>query len=201
MPEPTVFLLDDDPAVRSSLEALLSGAGWPVAAYATAADFLAQGGGDRPGCLLLDLCLPGRDGLTLQAELAARGRPLPIIILTGHGDVPRAVQALKAGAVDFLEKPCDRETLLAAVQRALAAETAGPPAGAGVRAQAGLTPREDQVLERVVAGATTKEIAHALGISPRTAELHRARMMQKMGVRTVAALVQRLTGSDQDPLS
>ena len=191
--EPPVFIVDDDPAVCDSLAVLLKASGFGVETFESATQFLASGGAARHGCLIADIRMPDMDGLALQEELARRGALLAVIIVTGHGDVPLAVRAMKAGAVDFLEKPFDEESLMFSVRRA--AETissAGNRIAAlqdGQARLADLTKREREVLDLVVAGRANKVIAHELSISPRTVELHRARVMDKMNARTVADLV------------
>lgn len=190
---PTVFVVDDDEDVRDSLHALLESAGWPVEQFASAADFLASAGLERGGCLVTDVRMPGMDGLALQAALAERGAGLPVIVVTGHGDVPLAVQAMKAGAVDFLEKPFDDEQLLASVSRAAALrlqdqERQAAASAARARLET-LTPRERQVLDLLVQGHPNKAIAFELDISPRTVEIHRAHLMEKMDARSLSDLV------------
>ncbi|MBN8874258.1 MAG: response regulator transcription factor [Rhodospirillales bacterium] len=188
-----VHVVDDDDAVRDSLAFLLESSDFTVRTYASAADFLAVAAQFRTGCLLTDVRMPGMDGLTLQTQLAALGCRLPVIVMTGHGDVPIAVQALKNGASDFLEKPFDDDTLLAAVRGAitesLRAEQAAASAAELGERLAALTPREREVMERLVAGQANKTIAFDLGTSPRTVEVQRARVMEKMGARSLAELV------------
>jgi len=191
--EPTVHVVDDDLAVRSALALLLRAEGLAVRAYADAASFLAGCDPSAPGCVVADLDMPGMSGLELQERLLERGSPLPVIILTGHGDVPAAVRALKRGAVDFVEKPYDPGALIATIREALERDrrrraSAAEAARVAARAAA-LTPREREVMERVAAGAASKVIAAELAISERTVELHRARMMRKMGARSLAELV------------
>ncbi len=193
MDEPTVHVVDDDLAVRSALALLLRAEGLAVRAYADAASFLAGCDPSAPGCVVADLDMPGMSGLELQERLLERGSPLPVIILTGHGDVPAAVRALKRGAVDFVEKPYDPGALIATIREALERDrrrraSAAEAARVAARAAA-LTPREREVMERVAAGAASKVIAAELAISERTVELHRARMMRKMGARSLAELV------------
>jgi RNA polymerase sigma factor (sigma-70 family) len=192
-PVGTVFVVDDDPAMRDALGWLLRSAGHTVEAFPSAEAFLAADDPERPGCLVLDVRMPGMDGLALQAALNARGASRPAVILTGHADVALAVQAVKAGAVDFLEKPFDDAVLLARVAEALAADDRLRVAQAereAVRDRlAALTPREQEVLELIVAGHANKEIAAVLGVSPRTVEVHRARVMEKTGAQSVAELV------------
>jgi len=192
-PESIVFVVDDDSAVRESLAMLLGLAGYSVMSYDSAQRFLAEAELSARDCLIVDIRMPGMDGMELQQELIRRRCTIPVIIVTGHGDVPLAVQAMKAGAVDFLEKPFAREVLLAAVRRALDRST--QPAIVGIaqdeidRRLALLTEREREVYEGVVAGKQTKIIAHELGTSPRTIEIHRARMMHKMEARNLQDLV------------
>ena len=191
--EPPVFIVDDDPDVRDSLALLLKSSGFQSETFDSATKFLASGGASRQGCLIADIRMPDMDGLALQEELTRRGALLAVIIVTGHGDVPLAVRAMKAGAVDFLEKPFDEEALIFSVKRAAnQASSASNRVAALQDAQtrlADLTKREREVLDLVVAGRANKVIAHELGISPRTVELHRARVMDKMNARTVADLV------------
>jgi two-component system response regulator FixJ len=191
--EPSIYVVDDDPDVRDSLATLLRSSGFKAETFESATAFLAGGGAARQGCLIADIRMPDMDGLALQEELARRGALLAVIIVTGHGDVPLAVRAMKAGAVDFLEKPFDEESLMFSVRRAAdAISSAGNRIAAMQDAQsrlADLTKREREVLDLVVAGRANKVVAHELSISPRTVELHRARVMDKMNARTVADLV------------
>lgn len=192
MKQRTIHIVDDDDAVRESLRALLAAAGFATAAYASGRAFLAAFQPAWRGCALLDVRLPDVGGLEIQAELARRGATLPIIIVTGHADVPMAVKALKAGAADFIQKPVDEDVLIASIERALAG--ASKPMAGGVDAGAGerlaeLTPRERDVLELLVIGRTNKEIARALDLSPRTVENHRARVMGKMQAESLSHLV------------
>lgn len=188
-----VFIVDDDDAVRASLRMLLESAGFEVADYAHAVEFLDQCSPASRGCVISDIQMPGLDGLQLQASLDRCGIGLPMIMLTGHADVPAAVQSLKAGAIDFLEKPFDPEQLIAQVRRALELDArrhqAAAHAARCARLLARLTAREREVIERVSLGHSNKAVAADLGISERTVELHRARGMQKLELRSVAALV------------
>ncbi len=188
-----VHVVDDDEAVRSSLAFLLESAGLEVAVHATAEAFLRAAEAAPVGCVLIDVRMPGLGGLELQARLLALGWHVPVVVISGHGDVPTAVQALKDGALDFLEKPFDDEQLLDAVQRALAAgralRTSQAAAEAAERRLATLTPREREVLDGMVAGRASKQIALDLGASPRTIEVHRLRVMDKLQVRNLPELV------------
>jgi len=195
-PSPTVFVVDDYAPVRSAVSRLLRAAGFAVAAFASPEEFLAQYDPHTPGCLVLDLDMPAVNGLELQRILARKGSVLPIIFLTGHGDVPKSVQAMKRGAIDFLTKPVNDENLLAAVRAAIEKDRAlrrEQTELSEIRARlATLTPREREVLEHVVTGKLNKQIAADLGTVQQTVKVHRARVMQKMRVQSVAELV-RLT--------
>jgi two-component system, LuxR family, response regulator FixJ len=192
--EPTIFIVDDDEAIRDSLQLLLQAAGFQaIAVYESSRGFL-DAAAPQPGdCLLLDVRMPDMDGLELQAELNRRAIRLPVIIMTGHGDVPIAVRAMKAGAVDFIEKPFGDEALLDSIRRAVAlsVETSrrNEESGETARRLETLTAREREVLEGMVAGRPNKLIAYDLGISPRTVEIHRARVMDKMNARSLSGLV------------
>jgi len=194
-PSPTVFLIDDDAPVRDALSRLLRAHRFVVAAFASPKEFLEHYNPDTPGCLVLDLKMRG-NGFGLQRTLQEKGLPLPIIFLTGHGDVPKSVQALKGGASDFLTKPVNDEDLLAAVRVAIEKDRALRREQAElfeIRARlATLTPREREVLEYVITGKLNKQIADDLGTVEQTVKVHRARVMQKMRVQSVAELV-RLT--------
>jgi RNA polymerase sigma factor (sigma-70 family) len=191
----TVFIVDDDEAMRDSLRWLLESVGWQVDAYASGQAFLDQYRTDWPGCLLSDVRMPGMSGLQLQEALQHSGCGLPVILITGHGDVPMAVRAMKHGAVDFLEKPFNDQVLLDCVQRALARD-AEQRRLRRVREEvrrclAHLTERERQVMELVVGGASNREIAENLSLSPKTVEVHRAKMMHKMQASSVPELVRK----------
>jgi RNA polymerase sigma factor (sigma-70 family) len=190
---PTAHLVDDDSAIRDSLSLWLGMRGIRCAAYGSAESFLAAVRPDWRGCVLIDLQLEGISGLQLQAELARRGITMPAIFVTGHGDVAAARNALKAGALDFIEKPVDNERLVELVGAAMAsdAEAAQRQEQAALLASRmeRLTQREREVMEQVVAGRHNREIAADLGISPRTVEVYKARLMDKLDVRRVADLV------------
>ena len=185
-----VYLVDDDDAIRRSASFMLKTSGLTVAAFASGVDFLKAVRGLGPGCVLLDVRMPDIDGLAVQAELKARGIALPVIVMTGHGDVTVAVAAMKAGAVDFLEKPFEKSELLAALDDGFAridhsGHRAERSALAVIRLEA-LTPRECDVLHGLVNGLPNKTIGYDLGISPRTVEIHRAHLMTKLEVRSLA---------------
>jgi len=191
MPDRIVHIVDDDEAVRQSLAFLLGSAGLTVRLYDSASAFLAGLSAVKSGCLVTDMRMPEMTGIELLQQLRAKACRLPAIVITGHGDVPLAVEAMKAGAVDFIEKPFDQETILHAVQAALErgfeGEGRDDPA---VAARLGtLSERERQVLEGLVAGHTNKTIAYDLGISPRTVEVYRANLMTKMGARSLSELI------------
>ncbi|TWB38039.1 response regulator transcription factor [Nitrospirillum pindoramense] len=192
-PELTLAIVDDDEAVRDALSALFEAEGYPVATYPSAIAFLAAGADAIPGCVIADINMPGMTGLELQADLARRGCPLPMIILTGQGDVPKAVTALKAGAVDFIEKPFTVDALVRAVETAM--DRSGHALRHQARAEAArgrldsLSVREREVMDLLVAGHPNKVIAWKLGISARTVENHRAKVMEKTGCDNVPALI------------
>ena len=189
----TVFIVDDDPSVRDALGLLLGIHDYRLAVFADADSFLKAFKPHWHGCLLLDIRMPGTDGLTLQKKLLELGSDLPVVIMTGHGDVDSAREAFRALAVDFLEKPLDEARLLGAIGEAFARQRKSADA-ALTRDQVqrlldGLTQREKEVMERVVAGRHNREIAAELAISPRTVEVHKAQMINKLGVGSVAELV------------
>jgi len=193
VPGERVFVVDDEPAVRKALSRLLRAAGFEVFEFASSEEFLRRLPPDAAGCATLDVHMPGLDGLDVQRELAARGISLPIIFLTGRGDVPKSVRAMKDGAVDFLTKPVDAEQLIRSVRQALDADRAGRAVRTEVveirRRLGKLTERERQVLDGVIAGRLNKQIGGALGITEKTVKVHRGRVMEKMGVDSLAALV------------
>jgi FixJ family two-component response regulator len=191
---PTVFIVDDAPEVRRSLSRVISAAGYEVCAFESAEEFLAEHHGDVPGCLLLDICLPGLSGIELQHALIGSPNALPIIFLTGMGDVETSVGAMKKGAVDFLVKPIDSMRLFAAVELALRRDEEQRQQAAILRVicqrRGSLTPREGEVMAQVIRGRLNKQIAVEMRIGEKTVKVHRARMMSKMGARYVAELVQ-----------
>jgi FixJ family two-component response regulator len=189
---PWVHIVDDDESFRTAVTRLLQAAGYEVRGYASAGDFLISRPQEARGCLLLDVNMPGPSGLDLQAALADHGIDLPIVFLTGHGDVPMSVRAMKAGAVDFLTKPVERETLFKAVRDAIARDDVARETGNRLRdlraCYASLTPREREVFTGVVAGKLNKQIAADIGAAERTVKAHRAQVLDKMRVRSVAEL-------------
>jgi len=190
----TVFVVDDDEAARESLRWLLESVGHHVNCPASAREFLESYDGSEPGCLVLDVRMPGMSGLELQNHLIERGWCLPVIVVTGHGDVPMAVRAMKAGAIDFLQKPYNDQTLLDRIQQALelcSQRRQNRSELALIRANHDhLTQREREVAERVVAGKANKVIAIELGLSPKTIEVYRANVMFKMQAHSLSGLVQ-----------
>jgi len=185
-----VHLVDDDEAIRRSVGFMLKTSGFQVRAYESGIEFLKSASSLEPGCVLLDIRMPGMDGLEVLAALRAKGVSLPVIIMTGHGDVSLAVQAMKAGALDFIEKPFEKAILVSAIDHGVerlkrsAADVDGADEAA-VKLQA-LTPREREVLDGLAKGLPNKTIAYDLGISPRTVEIHRANLMTKLGVRSLS---------------
>lgn len=188
-----IYVVDDDEAVRDSLSLLLEVRGYTVRSFASATEFLAAVPSLRPGCLIADIRMPEMDGLELQQRLIERALPFPLIVITGHGDVPLAVRAMKAGAIDFIEKPFAAETILDSTAAGLARlgepRDRDPQAANAAARLALLTPREREVLHGLLAGLPNKSIAYDLAISPRTVEVHRARVMEKMGARSLSELV------------
>jgi FixJ family two-component response regulator len=195
---PVVYFVDDDASVRRALARLARSAGLDAEEFASAGEFLARRRDDRPCCAVFDLRMPEVDGLELQQRLRTSGEELPVIFLSGHGDVPSSVRAMKAGAIDFLTKPCEDDELLAAIRQAIDRSMHARAEHAErvhLRARfAALTARERQVCELVATGMLNKQVAFDLGISEKTVKVHRARVMQKLGVDSLADLV-RLVGS------
>jgi FixJ family two-component response regulator len=196
---PVVFVVDDDISVRESLEALIATAGWRTKSFASALDFLANGPYTSPSCLVLDVSLPGLSGLDLQQRLGDR-RDMPIIFITGHGDIPMSVQAMKAGAVEFLTKPFSDEVLLTAIRRAIESSSTAmereSELGKLRRAYASLSRRERQVMSSVVSGRLNKQVGSELGISEITVKAHRGQVMRKMNADSLADLVRMAAALD-----
>ncbi|GJD65855.1 response regulator transcription factor [Methylobacterium frigidaeris] len=192
---PLVVIVEDDEGIREGLQDLLRSVGLDAIAFGSTSDLLAASLPDRPGCLVLDVRLPGASGLDLQSRLAATGSRLPVIFMTGHGDIPMSVRAMKAGALDFLTKPFRDQDMLDAIavaierDKARRAESAGTAELAGLAAT--LTAREAEVMQHVVEGLLNKQIAHALGISEITVKIHRGNVMRKMQAGSVADLVRK----------
>jgi two-component system response regulator FixJ len=185
-----VHLVDDDEAIRRSVGFMLKTSGFHVRTYESGLELMKAAGNLDPGCILLDIRMPGMDGLEVQSALRDKGISLPVIIMTGHGDVTLAVQAMKAGALDFIEKPFEKAVLLGAIEHGLerlkrSAADVERADEAAVRLQA-LTPREREVLDGLAKGLPNKTIAYDLGISPRTVEIHRANVMSKLGVKSLS---------------
>ena len=199
--EQTVYIVEDDEAVRDSLSLLLQSEGLPVSAYDRGSRFLADWRPDMTGCVVLDIRMPEMDGMELQEALVERGSDLPIIFVTGHGDVPLAVEAMRKGAVDFIEKPYHEEQLLEKIRGALSENAehrqVREEKQVTLERLAELTPREKEIMDRMIAGQANKVIAIELNISQRTVEIHRSRVMHKMGTHSLAQLV-RMVLSVQD---
>ena len=195
-----VFIVDDDPALRDALRQLLETAGLQVEAYANGASFLAACEHEQPDCVLLDMAMPGMSGYEVQASLNERDLRFPVIFLTGHGDIPMAVNAVQAGAADFLEKPVQRDVLLERIRRALVLDEERRQAECHAQEiqqrYARLSAREREVMALVVSGLSSKEIAQQLGLSHRTVETHRTHIMYKMGAASLAELITMATHCD-----
>ena len=192
-PEPVIAIVDDDPSVRAGLSSLLRSAALRVEAFTSAQEFLAHIGGEAPSCLVLDLQLPGLSGLDLQKRMVEVGLEIPIVFLTGHGDIPASVQAMKAGAVEFLTKPFDDEKLLQAIREAVQRDRRSRQQHADMRELRerydSLTTREQEILQQVVSGRLNKQIAAELNITEFTVKIHRGRVMRKMYADSLADLV------------
>ena len=191
--KPIVMVVDDDSGVRNAMRSLLKSVGLESAQYASAQEFLSAYQPTQPGCLVLDIRMPGMSGLELQQQLNLRGAVIPVIFMTGHGDIPMAVEAMQHGAFDFLQKPFRDQDLLDRIQRAIVKDdelrkSLGEHARIKTHLES-LTPREREVLDLLTQGKQNKSIAQDLGVSPRTIEIHRARVMEKMDAQSVAELV------------
>ena len=197
---PIVMVVDDDPGVRNAMRTLLKSVGIQSTLYASAQEFLGAYQPTQPGCLVLDIRMPGMSGLELQQELNLRGAVIPVIFMTGHGDIPMAVEAMQHGAFDFLQKPFRDQDLLDRIQRAIVKDaelrqSLGEHARIRTHLES-LTPREREVLDLMTQGKQNKSIAQDLGVSPRTVEIHRARVMEKMNAQSVAELVRMMLDLD-----
>jgi FixJ family two-component response regulator len=192
-PKAVIAIVDDDLSVRQGLESLIRSAGLEVESFSSAQQFLARCGADSPSCVVLDLQLPGPSGLDLQKQMADSGLEIPIVFLTGHGNIPASVQAMKAGAIEFLTKPFDEEELLHAIEEAIERDRRARQKHAVIGALRGryesLTPRERQVMQQVVSGLLNKQVAAELKITEYTVKIHRAHIMHKMCADSLADLV------------
>jgi len=197
MQEQTVFVVDDDAAVRDSIKELVESVGLQAEGYDSALAFLDAFESQRPGCLVLDVRMTEMSGLVLQERLNGLEASIPVILLTGHGDVPMAVQAMRSGAVDFIQKPYREQALLDSINAALATDVAARLSSVATddveQRLSSLTGREREVLDQILSGLTSKEIARELGVSPRTVEAHRKNLLQKLGIATVKLLMLRFT--------
>lgn len=200
VPDQCIYIVDDDEALRDSLAWLLESSGYGVEVFASADAFLARFDPAMTGCLMLDVRMPGMSGLELFDELQRRHCALPVVFITGHGDVPMAVAAVKKGAIDFIEKPFGDRDILKLIEDSLALERVGrekrQQEAETARRLAALTQREREVLDLIIAGKLNKQIADVLGISIKTVEVHRARVMEKMGASSLAELVQSVIAVD-----
>lgn len=201
-PEQTVFVVDDDAAVRDSIQELAESVGLRAKGYASALAFLEAFQPEQPGCLVLDVRMAAMSGLALQERLNELGFKIPVIVLTGHGDVPMAVQAMKAGAVDFIQKPYRDQALLDSINAALVLDAAARHSSSATESLehqlATLTEREREVLNQTLTGSTSKEIARKLSVSPRTVEAHRQNLLRKLGIGTVKELMLHLVPQVRD---
>jgi FixJ family two-component response regulator len=203
MQRETVYIVDDDASVRDALSLLLSLRGHATATFASAEDFLAAAQPQWRGCAVIDIRMPGMDGLALQAEMLRRAMRLPVIVISAHGDIAAARQAFRAQAVDFLEKPFDAQQLIDGIESALASARRGAPMlddeiPAASSEDSNLTPRERQVMELLVSGEQNRRIAELLGISHRTVEVHKARILEKTRARSVVDLARRIERARSD---
>ena len=202
MVEDIVYVVDDDAPVRESLALLIQSMQWQVKCFSSAGEFLDQLNPEQPGCLILDIRMPEMDGLELQEELNRRGLSIPIIFLTGHGDIQMAVKTLKLGAVDFIEKPFRDQTLLDSIKNALELDQdrrmSSRAAAEFEQRMAKLTPREMQVMNRIVEGQANKVVAAELDVSERTVEIHRSKVMAKMQAQSLAHLVRMVLNHSLD---
>ncbi|MGZ3593943.1 MAG: response regulator transcription factor [Syntrophales bacterium] len=191
--KPTIFVIDDDAPVRKSLSRLLDAVGFSTESFASADQFLKRERFEGIGCIILDVRMPGLSGMDLQDELNKADYSMPIIFITGHGDIPMSVQAMKKGAVDFLPKPFDEDQLLDALRKAIEKDMQAKAERAGARDILGrmeqLTPREYEILQYLITGMLNKQIAFKLGIAEKTVKIHRSRVFEKLGTRSVAELV------------
>ena len=192
-PDAIIAIVDDDASVREGLQSLIRSAGWRVETFASAQEFLSRVGAEAPSCLVLDLQLPGLSGLDLQQQMAQVGLEIPIVFLTGHGNIPASVQAMKAGALEFLTKPIDEQKLLRAIREALERDRRTRQQHAAIRElrerYASLTAREQQVMQEVVSGLLNKQIAAVLSITEFTVKIHRGQVMRKMRADSLPDLV------------